>query len=311
MTSFLRLHRLKLGGLVVAVGLEVLLYLAAGVPKTLAQWKGMDIVGEGGSALLVFCWILLLLKSRPSGRVTTLLFAGLSGVLLSLWMDALDELIELPVTVNWDKWLESGPMPVGLLLITLGIYHWHHEQLAIAGQMEKREWAFREHRLFDHLTPLSGGRYLRRQLPKVLRNAQARHAPLSLAILDLDDFGEFTRLHGHAEADRVLQVISQLLLLNLRRQDLLCRLAGDRFVVVLPDTAEHQARQMAWALKAAVESLAYHCDRDAKRLQLSASVASVTVQQEHAESEEDAESLLERLNRALVRARQPLRVQRA
>ena len=40
-------------------------------------------------------------------------------------------------------------MPVGMILLTLGIYHWHREQLAINGQMEKRERLFREHRLFD------------------------------------------------------------------------------------------------------------------------------------------------------------------
>src|SRR5690606_12055740 len=119
---------------------------------------------EGGSALLVLLWIGLLLKSRPAGRVTNLLFCGLACLFFSLWMDSVDEFVQLPASANWDKWLESGPMPVGFILMTLGIYHWHREQLAISAQMEKRERLFREHRLFDKLTPLGGAEYLRLQV---------------------------------------------------------------------------------------------------------------------------------------------------
>ena len=76
-------------------------------------------------------------------------------------------------------------------------------------------------------------------------------------LVDLDDFAPFNRNHGHAEGDRVLQAVSQLLLLNLRHCDLLCRLAGDRFVALLPGTGEAQAWRIAGELENAVRYYAH------------------------------------------------------
>ena len=146
MPPLLKLHVWKLTGLLLAANFGLLAYLGTGTLKALSEWNWTDIGGEGGSALLVLVWIGLLLKSRPAGQVTTLLFYGLACLFFSLWMDTLDEFVQLPETIAWDKWLESGPMPVGFILMTLGIYHWHREQLAISGQMEKRERLFREPR---------------------------------------------------------------------------------------------------------------------------------------------------------------------
>lgn len=190
-------------------------------------------------------------------------------------------------------------MPLGLILLTLGIYHWHREQLAISAQMEKRERLFREHLLFDKLTPLNTADYLRRQLQQSLVEARTEQQPLSLVILDLDDFSQINRLHGHAEGDRVLQALTQLLLLNLRHRDLLCRLAGDRFVVLLPNTGAREAQLLAEELRLAVAHLAYKARAHGERLQLQASTAAVMALQD------DADGLLQRLNLALAKAKQP------
>ena len=299
MPPLLKLHAWKLAGLLLLANLGLLAHLIAGSIKPTSLWNWTDILGEGGSALLVLLWIGLLLKSRPAGSVTNLLFFGLACLFFSLWMDSVDEFVQLPAGVGWDKWLESGPMPVGFVLMTLGIYHWHREQLAISAQMEKRERLFREHLLFDKLTPLNTADYLRRQLQQSLVEARAEQQPLSLVILDLDDFSQINRLHGHAEGDRVLQALTQLLLLNLRHRDLLCRLAGDRFVVLLPNTGAREAQLLAEELRLAVAHLAYKARAHGERLQLQASTAAVMALQD------DADGLLQRLNLALAKAKQP------
>lgn len=191
-------------------------------------------------------------------------------------------------------------MPVGMVLLTIGIYHWHREQLAISAQMEKRERLFREHRLFDKLTPLGGADYLKRQLAASLGESIAQQQPLSLLVLDLDNFAAINQGYGHAEGDAVLQALSHLLLLNLRRQDLLCRLAGDRFVVLLPNTGERQAQLLAHELQVAVQALAHKTRQHGERLQLAASTAAVMA------LDETPEALLKRLNLALARAKSPL-----
>ncbi|WP_237046463.1 GGDEF domain-containing protein [Aquipseudomonas alcaligenes] len=299
MPTLFGLHRLKLAALLLAANAALLLHLGAGDLKPMGDWVWLDILGEGGSALLCLVWLGLVLKSRPAGRVTNFLALGLGLVFLSWWVDALDEFILLPDSISWDHWLESAPMPLGLLLLTLGIYHWHREQLAISAQMEKRERLFREHLLFDKLTPLNTADYLRRQLQQSLAEARAEQQPLSLVILDLDDFSQINRLHGHAEGDRVLQALTQLLLLNLRHRDLLCRLAGDRFVVLLPNTGAREAQLLAEELRLAAAHLAYKARAHGERLQLQASTAAVMALQD------DADGLLQRLNLALAKAKQP------
>lgn len=299
MPTLFGLHRLKLAALLLAANAALLLHLGAGDLKPMGDWVWLDILGEGGSALLCLVWLGLVLKSRPAGRVTNFLALGLGLVFLSWWVDALDEFILLPDSISWDHWLESAPMPFGLVLLTLGIYHWHREQLAISAQMEKRERLFREHLLFDKLTPLNTADYLRRQLQQSLVEARTEQQPLSLVILDLDDFSQINRLHGHAEGDRVLQALTQLLLLNLRHRDLLCRLAGDRFVVLLPNTGAREAQLLAEELRLAVAHLAYKARAHGERLQLQASTAAVMALQD------DADGLLQRLNLALAKAKQP------
>lgn len=83
MPPLLKLHAWKLAGLLLLANLGLLAHLIAGHIKPTSEWNWTDILGEGGSALLVLLWIGLLLKSRPAGRVTNLLFCGLGPVAVS------------------------------------------------------------------------------------------------------------------------------------------------------------------------------------------------------------------------------------
>lgn len=300
MKSLLKLHTLTLLGLAMAANAGLQIYLATGEIKTWAEIIWMDVAGEGGSAILALVWLIMLLHSRPAGRVTRLLALGLTCVFFSWWMDTLDEFIRLPELAAWDNWLETAPMPVGLLLLTLGIYHLNQEQRAISQQMSKREKGFREHRLFDKLTPLGAAEYLRQHVQQALAQAHAEQQPLSLVAVDLDDFSALNQRYGQAEGDAVLQAMAQLLLLNLRRQDLLCRLAGDRFVAVLPNTGETQARLIADELQQAVASLAHKTAQHGERVHLRASTTAVMA------FDEDAEQFLTRLNLSLAKTKQRL-----
>lgn len=298
MPSLFALHRVKLLTLLLLSNLGLILHLSVGGMKSQAEWEWLDVAGEGGSAALVLTWLYLLLKSRPAGRVTDFLFAGLACLFFSLWMDVVDEFVKLPDSVTWDAWLESGPMPVGFILLTLGIYHWHREQLAISAQMRNRERLYRDHLHFDTLTSLGGATYLKNQIERNISQALSQRQPLSLVMLDMDAFSAVNRDYGLAEGDRLLQVVTQLVLLNLREHDLLCRLAGDRFVVVLPNTLESQATVIASELAMSVAHLAYRTTQQGERLLLSATTVAVMARQE------DAQRLLERLNMSLARAKQ-------
>lgn len=291
-------HKIKLVALFAATNIGLLLHFLTGDTKPVSAWDWLDIAGEGGSAVLLLVWIWLLLKSRPAGYVTNLLFLGLGCLFFSLFMDTVDEFIALPEAVTWDGWLESGPMPVGFFLLTLGIFHWHREQLAINEQMRNRERLFREHRQFDKLTPLGDAHYLRKQLEMALSEAKQEKLPISAILLDMDGFAQVNREYGQPEGDRLLQVLTQQILLNLRQHDLLCRLAGDRFALILPHTGERQARILAGELQQSIRHLAYKSSRHGERLYLSATAVALMAH------DEGPETLLQRLNRAMAQAKQ-------
>jgi diguanylate cyclase (GGDEF)-like protein len=296
MKSFLKMHCFMLIGLFVAMNAGLQIYMAVGYYKEVIKWS--HVIGEGGTAVIWFVWMIMLLRSRPAGRITRLLSFGMCCVCFSMWMDMLDEFIKLPPEAAiWDILLEKAPMPIGMLLITLGLYHLHHEQQAISAQMSKRERLFREHRLFDKLTPLNGAQYLRQQLRQALEQADAEQQPLSVIAIDLDDFSQINQVYGHDEGDQVLQVVAQVLLFNLRQQDVLCRLAGDRFVAVLPNTGTSQASEIAQDMRTSIESIAHRTQRHGERLQLRATaVVAMAIN-------ESEEQLLKRLNLLVASAK--------
>lgn len=290
MKNLITRHRGTLILLVVLANLILLANLASGDPKGWAEIVWLDIAGEGGAAALSLLWIALILNSRPGGRVTRMLVAGLSGIFVAYWQDLIDEVIQLPASVMWDHWLESGAMPVGMIMLTIGIYHWHREQQAISAQLVRRERIFREHRSLDSLTPLAGAHYLREQLRLELSHPDR---PVALLMLDLHCFDHSRRLLGPRDSDRLLKELGELLLLNLRQQDLLCRYAGDRFAIVLPGTLQGDAERIRQELQQATRHFAFKTQRgESHYLQIQTGLAVA--------HDDDEASLIERANRNLA-----------
>lgn len=288
--NLLSLHRWPLAIVLLLTQLVLLANLASGDLKAMADITWLDIAGEGGAAVLSLVWIGLILNSRPTGRVTRLLVSGLSAIFLAYWQDVIDEVVQLPAAVMWDHWLESGAMPLGMVLLTLGIYHWHREQQAISAQLRKRERIFREHRLLDALTPLNGAHYLREQLTLELRHPET---PVALLMLDLHCFDHSRRLLGGADSDRLLQEMAELLLLNLRQTDLLCRYAGDRFAVVMPQTGLARGETLREELQNAATHFAFKTRRgESHQVQIRSGLAVA--------HDDDADSLIARANRQLL-----------
>jgi len=289
-TTMLAMHRFALIVMTLLGGVFLLIYASLGEPKSLANWNWMDILGEGGTALMSALWVMLVLTSRPSGHVTFLLAGGLLAIALGAWVDSLDEFFIIPKTQLWDNWLESLLMPGGMLTLTVGLYFWRQEQFSLNDHMRKRERLFREHRAFDRITQLANADYLRRQIR--LEQARSPEQPSALILLDVNQFHQINREYGQAEGDRLLQAISHLLLLNLRSDDLLCRYAGDRFAVLMPATSLTDASRMAQHLENCVRLLAHHTQARSERLRISARVACSVADQ-------DVDTLLDRLNAML------------
>lgn len=247
---------IMLGALFAACGLT-LFYALAGSAQPPAEWRLIDIAGEGGIALLAACWLWIVLGSRPAGRVTMLLALGLASIALGAWADVLDELFSMQaMTPRVDKWLESGLVPLGMLLVTAGLVGWRREQFQLSDHMHRRERLFREHRAFDRITQLAQVDYLRDQI--ALEQARRPLQPAALLMVEIEGLATLLHEHGRRDSVRALQAVTHQLLLNLRNDDLLCRHAGDRLVVLLPGTAPAEAQRVGQHLARMVRQMAFH-----------------------------------------------------
>lgn len=259
---FFYLQRDFLSAAILAPLLLTCFFVNLGQPKPASAWNWVDIISDAGAALLVFAWLLVILSSRPRGRVTSLLSCGLLGIMLSCWADCLDEFFAIPKPGLWAHLVESGCMLAGMLSLSLGLWYWRHEQLMLNRHLQKRERLLRNQHGFDHITQLASCTYLHEQIALELKHAVGgQRQPCSLILFDFNQFHDLNRRYGFAEGDRLLQAVSHLLLLNIRNQDLLCRYAGDRLALLLPGTGLGLAHaQAAHLCKMVMQLRHYTCD---------------------------------------------------
>lgn len=105
----------------------------------------------------------------------------------------------------------------------------------------------------DSLTGVGNRRWFEAQGRREIERAFRQKEPLCLLIFDVDHFKRINDTHGHDVGDQVLRFISAQMQDGLRGVDLLARLGGEEFIVMLPSTALTEARQVAERLRAHLE----------------------------------------------------------
>ena len=104
----------------------------------------------------------------------------------------------------------------------------------------------------DPLTNLANRRFFMDQLEREFARARRHHRPISLIYLDLDGFKAINDRFGHLFGDDVLRGVSRSMQSILRSADLLARIGGDEFAVLLPETIQPGAVNVAAKLRKAL-----------------------------------------------------------
>jgi diguanylate cyclase (GGDEF)-like protein len=274
-------------GIVLLSGILLSLCLLQADTKVSGSIDWLDVATEGALLLLGLSWLALVLQARPGGKVTQLLIFGLLGYSLGCYMDLLDEFFINHSLPFWFAFLEKLPTPIGLLTLTGGLWLWREEQITINEQLRTREQFFRQHKLVDRVTKIYDARAIRHQIVLNRNNA------ISLIMIDIDNFSEINQRDGFHQGDKLLANIAQMLTCQLRSQDLVCRFAGDRFIILLPHCSASFSQAMAAELQLAIA-----------RFGCQASSAYVHYDPHTESAAADAENLISQINREMERVKQ-------
>jgi len=146
----------------------------------------------------------------------------------------------------------------------------------------------------DALTGLHNRRYFHETLAREAARAQRYGRRLALVVIDLDDFKAINERLGHLAGDGVLAEAADRVRSVVRSADIACRVGGDEFAVILPESGLGQAEQLYRRMLTAVATRPIG---QVPRLSLSAGVAELN-------EGDDATSLFERADEALYRAKE-------
>ncbi len=159
---------------------------------------------------------------------------------------------------------------------------------------------FRELAIRDGLTGLFNHRHGEDRLVDEVDRARKFKRELSLLFIDLDNFKFFNDKHGHLVGDEVLHSLGKLMSGATRDSDTLARWGGEEFIVIAPETDEHQACKLAEAIRKQVAEFAFpHADQQPLGfVSLSIGVATMS------DGIDNAEELLRLADKAVYRAKE-------
>jgi diguanylate cyclase (GGDEF)-like protein len=211
-----------------------------------------------GWAVLAAGVFVLNVRTPPELRLGILFIIP---VLLAAWHDGVGWGISLALgtallrfSIGIDQMPLSTPLEVRILnevayLVVVGV--------AIAGLSQVRRSQDQLELLATHdpLTNVLNARAFSRELAQELSRNRRYGRPLALIYLDLDDFKKVNDAHGHATGDAVLRLVADAMRAAVRAADIVGRLGGDEFGVLMPETDAVVAHAAASRLVAGVRTV--------------------------------------------------------
>lgn len=167
------------------------------------------------------------------------------------------------------------------------------EQMVAERTDELKELAHR-----DPLTNLHNRRFLYEISENLIQFAKREKTPLSLIMFDLDNFKRINDTYGHTLGDEVIKIFAQKIQ-NTRESDISARVGGEEFVLLLPNTSDHGAYEIANQIRIEIEKTTVTTEENAAlHFTVSAGVSLLSA------GDNNIEQLLDRADKALYMAKE-------
>jgi diguanylate cyclase (GGDEF)-like protein len=140
-------------------------------------------------------------------------------------------------------------------------------------ELQQAKETFEQLSITDGLTKLHNHRFFQDHLTREILRVGRTGEPLSMLLVDIDDFKQLNDRLGHASGDELLAAIARILNQSVRATDLLARYGGEEFVVLTPDTDLYGAGRLAEKIRTAVAESSFVLDDSPVRVTVSIGVA--------------------------------------
>ncbi len=158
-------------------------------------------------------------------------------------------LLTIHQSVLWQMVDASHEFAKNLLVVLSERVRSHNRVIADSyGELQKIE----RHAKTDALTGLNNRRTMEDSFLREIKRCEKNEQPISLIMVDIDNFKEFNDKFGHIAGDRALSAVAGVLQKLFRPSDMLVRYGGDEFAVLLPQVDEEQAVTIAERARVAV-----------------------------------------------------------
>ncbi|MEM6811647.1 MAG: PleD family two-component system response regulator [Pseudomonadota bacterium] len=131
--------------------------------------------------------------------------------------------------------------------------------------------------LTDPLTGLYNRRYFDVHMQKLLQKNETSRKPLGILIFDIDNFKSVNDTYGHGVGDEILKEFAVRIQDKLRGFDMVARLGGEEFVVLLPDVTENMAYTVAERLRIEIDKTPFQCNVPDGQLSITTSIGGTIV----------------------------------
>ena len=152
----------------------------------------------------------------------------------------------------------------------------------------------------DELTQVHNYRYLDRRLNQEIKRCRKSGEPLSVVYVDLDEFKKVNDTYGHISGNSVLAQVGALLKIVGRHEDMIGRMGGDEFLVLLPEVDRDEAQIFAERIREKFASHVFHLKPGEAIDYLSVSLGVATMPSDAT----DKEGLIMAADQAMYRAKQ-------